>query len=219
MLIGSFGIFAIMPAHTVRFGIWCLIQVLLRVKVEGAERVPLTGGALIAANHVSLMDAALVGIVTPRIVRFLVWAPYYRIRATRAFFHVFNAIPVEAGSAKLIVRALNKARAELERGKLVGIFPEGGITKSGNVEPFTRGFGRIVDGTGKPIVPVHVEGAFGHPLSYKGGGPCRSWENWWRPQITVRVGEPIYNPIAPEELRRVIVELGGVREQEAVSWK
>jgi len=219
MLIGSFGIFAIMPAHTVRFGIWCLIQVLLRVKVEGAERVPLTGGALIAANHVSLMDAALVGIVTPRIVRFLVWAPYYRIRATRAFFHVFNAIPVEAGSAKLIVRALNKARAELERGKLVGIFPEGGITKSGNVEPFTRGFGRIVDGTGKPIVPVHVEGAFGHPLSYKGGGPCRSWEKWWRPQITVRVGEPIYNPIAPEELRRVIVELGGVREQEAVSWK
>ena len=219
MFVGSFGIFAMMPAHTVRFGLWCIIQCLLRVEVEGAERVPRTGGALIASNHISLADAALVGMTTPRIVRFLVWAPYYRIWATRAFFLVFDAIPVQPGAAKLIIHALNKARAELERGKLVGIFPEGHITFTGSMEPFTRGFGRIVDGTGKPIIPVHIEGMFGHPLSYKGGGPLRSWRRCWRPKITVRVGAPIYEPIAPEDLRQVILELGGVREQEVAAWK
>jgi acyl-[acyl-carrier-protein]-phospholipid O-acyltransferase/long-chain-fatty-acid--[acyl-carrier-protein] ligase len=156
---------------------------------------------------------------TPRIVRFLVWAPFYRIRATRAFFLAFEAIPVQPGSAKLIVNALNKARAELERGKLVGIFPEGGVTRSGEIEPFTRGFGRIVEGTGRPVIPVHIDGMWGHPLSLKGGAIGKSWERWWRPVITVRVGEPIYKPIAPEDLRRVVLALGGVRAEEAVSWK
>jgi 1-acyl-sn-glycerol-3-phosphate acyltransferase len=114
----------------------------------------------------------------------------------------------------MIVAALRTAREELERGKLVGIFPEGSVTPSGNVEPFTRGFGKIVDGTGKPVIPVHVEGMFGHPLSYKGGGLMKSWERWWRPRITVRVGEPIYGAISPEELRRVVMELGGIHAEE-----
>jgi acyl-[acyl-carrier-protein]-phospholipid O-acyltransferase/long-chain-fatty-acid--[acyl-carrier-protein] ligase len=217
--VGAFGLFARMPAVSVRFGLWCIVECLLRVTVEGAERVPREGGALIVSNHVSLADSALVGMVTPRIIRFLVWAPYYRIRATRAFFLVFEAIPIEPHSAKLVLTALNKARAELERGRLVGIFPEGAITKSGETGAFTRGFGRIVEGTGRPIIPVHIEGMFGHPLSYEGGGPLRTWKRWWRPEVRVRVGEPIYEAIAPEELRRVVLELGGVREQEAVSWK
>jgi acyl-[acyl-carrier-protein]-phospholipid O-acyltransferase/long-chain-fatty-acid--[acyl-carrier-protein] ligase len=219
MVAGSFGAFAIMPARTVRFGLWCITVCLLKVKVEGAERVPSQGGALIASNHISFADSILIGMVTQRIVRFLVWAPYYRVRITRPFFLVFDAIPVQPGSAKTIVTALNKARAELERGKLVGIFPEGHITISGEVAPFTRGFGRIVDGTGAPLIPVHIEGMFGHPMSYKGGRIFRSWEKLWRPLVTVRVGEPILEPISPEELRRVILELGGVHEQEAVSWK
>jgi acyl-[acyl-carrier-protein]-phospholipid O-acyltransferase/long-chain-fatty-acid--[acyl-carrier-protein] ligase len=208
ILAGGVGAFALLPAITVRFMLWCLTTSLLRVHVEGAERVPRKGGALMVSNHVSYADAALVGMTTPRIVRFLVWAPFYRIRATRAFFLIFQAIPVNPGSAKMVVNALKKARTELERGKLVGIFPEGSITRSGEIEPFTRGFGRIVDGTGLPLIPVHIEGMFGHPLSCKGGSAMKSWERWWRPEITVRVGEPIYTPIAPEELRQVVLELG-----------
>jgi acyl-[acyl-carrier-protein]-phospholipid O-acyltransferase/long-chain-fatty-acid--[acyl-carrier-protein] ligase len=199
--------------------LWCIATSLLRVRLEGAERVPRTGGALMVSNHLSYADAVLVGMTTPRIIRFLVWAPFYRIKITRAFFLAFEAIPVEPGSAKLVVNALKKAREQLVRGKLVGIFPEGGVSRTGNVEPFTRGFGRIVEGTGLPVIPVHIEGMFGHPLSYKGGGLGRSWERWWRPVITVRVGEPIYGAIEPEELRRVVTELGGVREREAVTWK
>jgi hypothetical protein len=47
------------------------------------------------------------------------------------------------------------------------------------------------------------------PLSYKGGGLAQSWEHLWRPRITVRVGEPIHEAVAPEELRRIAMDLGG----------
>jgi acyl-[acyl-carrier-protein]-phospholipid O-acyltransferase/long-chain-fatty-acid--[acyl-carrier-protein] ligase len=76
-----------------------------------------------------------------------------------------------------------------------------------------------VDGTGAPLIPVYIDGMFGHPMSCKGGAAFRSWERLWRPRITVRVGEPIYHPIAPDELRRIVLELGNVRGQEALSWK
>jgi len=219
MLLGSFAIFAMMPARTVRFGLWCIVETFLRVTIEGAENVPHEGGALIVSNHVSFADAPLVGMTTQRIIRFLVWAPYYKVRITRAFFLVFDAIPVQTGSTKMIVTALAKAREELERGKLVGIFPEGHITKSGEISPFTRGYLKIVEGTGKPVIPVHIDGMFGHPLSYQGGGLFRSWKKLWRPRIAIRVGKPIYEAITPEELRRVVLELGGIREQEVVEWK
>jgi len=210
MLAGTAGAVATMPAISLRFVLWCVVNSFLRIRIEGLERVPRTGGALIVCNHVSYADAVLVGMTTPRIIRFLMWAPYYRIPLGQVFFRALHAIPVNSGSAKTIVQALHSARTELERGKLVGIFPEGSVSKSGEVEPFARGFSRIVDGTGKPVIPMHIEGMFGHPLSYKGGGLAKSWERLWRPVITVRVGEPIHEAVAPEELRRIVRELGGV---------
>lgn len=209
MLAGTICAVALMPAISLRFVLWCLANSLLRVRVEGAERVPREGGALIVCNHLSYADAVLVGMTTPRIIRFLMWAPFYEIKPAQVFFRAFHAIPVRGQSAKTIVPALKTAREELERGRLVGIFPEGGVSRSGDVEPFTRGFARIVDGTGKPVIPMHIDGIFGHPLSYKGGGLAKSWERLWRPRIRVRVGEPIHEAIAPEELRRIVVALGG----------
>jgi acyl-[acyl-carrier-protein]-phospholipid O-acyltransferase/long-chain-fatty-acid--[acyl-carrier-protein] ligase len=217
MFAGTVGAVALLPALTLRFLLWMIANMLFRIRIEGADRIPRTGGALLVANHVSYADAVLVGMTTPRIPRFLMWAPYYNVRAARIFFQAFHAIPVQTGSAKTIVAALQTARSELQSGKLVAIFPEGSVTASGNIEPFTRGYSRIVDGTGKPIVPVHVEGMYGHPLSYKNGGLFRSWERLWRPRITVRVGEPIFDAISPEDLRQIVADLGGVRRQEAVS--
>jgi acyl-[acyl-carrier-protein]-phospholipid O-acyltransferase/long-chain-fatty-acid--[acyl-carrier-protein] ligase len=219
MLLGSIAISMMMPVITVRFGLLCIVQTLARVQVEGGENVPWKGGALLVSNHVSFADAPLLGMTTPRLIRFLIWAPYYKVPVTNAFFRLFDAIPVQTGSAKMIVGALKKAREELERGKLVGIFPEGHITQTGEMSPFTRGYLKIVEGTGAPVIPVYIDGMFGHPLSYKGGGILRSWEKVWRPRIRVLVGEPIYDSITPEELRRRVLELGGIREEEAVEWK
>jgi acyl-[acyl-carrier-protein]-phospholipid O-acyltransferase/long-chain-fatty-acid--[acyl-carrier-protein] ligase len=207
MLAGSLYIARILPGTTVRFLLWCAMTLLFRVRVEGAGRIPKTGGGLLVANHSSYADAVLVGQCTPRIPRFLMWRPIFNTPGIRFFFEVLHAIPISAESPKNTIHALRAARAAIEAGELVAIFPEGSITRTGEIEPFQRGFERIIDGLDTPIVPMYVSGLWGHPLSLKGGKLFASWEKVLRPVVNIRIGEPIRRPIGPAELRDVILAL------------
>lgn len=190
-----------------RFVLWCAATLLFRIRVEGAENVPPSGAALLVSNHISYADAVLVGYTTPRIVRFLMWKPIYDARFFNYFFRLMRAIPIDAGSPKTTLRALRAARTELAAGKLVAIFPEGNISLDGDLQPFERGFERILDDTGAPIIPMHVGGLYGHPLSYRGGGLFRSWQKLWRPVATVRIGPPVHRSLSPAELRQIVADL------------
>jgi acyl-[acyl-carrier-protein]-phospholipid O-acyltransferase/long-chain-fatty-acid--[acyl-carrier-protein] ligase len=192
----------------VRFILWCAANLLFRIRVCGAENIPQAGPALLVSNHISYADAVMVGYPTPRIVRFLMWQPIYQAPVFNYFFRVLKAIPIDARSPKATVRALRAARQELAAGEIVAIFPEGFISKDGEVGPFERGFERILDGQNTPVIPMHVRGLYGHPLSVRGGAPFKSWQKLWRPQVTVRIGPPVAAGISPEELRQVVIELG-----------
>jgi acyl-[acyl-carrier-protein]-phospholipid O-acyltransferase / long-chain-fatty-acid--[acyl-carrier-protein] ligase len=207
MLTGSLAVARLMPATAIRFVLWCISMMLFRIRVEGPGRVPRTGAALIVANHVSYADSVFVGLTTPRIIRFLIWRPIYEIPFAKRIFRILLAIPLEPRSPRGTIQALRSARQELLRGNLVAIFPEGEVTRTGDLNPFERGFERIVHGTGAPIIPMNIEGIYGHPLSCKGGALLRSWERVWRPRITVKIGEPIHTVLSPAELRRVVEEL------------
>jgi acyl-[acyl-carrier-protein]-phospholipid O-acyltransferase/long-chain-fatty-acid--[acyl-carrier-protein] ligase len=196
-----------MPCRIVRFVLWCAATLLFRIRVEGAGNIPQTGAALLVSNHISYADAVLVGYTTPRIVRFLMWQPIYEAPLFNYFFRVLRAIPIGAASPKATVRALRAARAELVRGELVAIFPEGLISRNGDVGPFERGFARILDGTDAPVIPMHVSGLYGHPLSCRGGSPFKSWHNLWRPEVAVRIGPPVRRHLSPAELRQIVAEL------------
>jgi 1-acyl-sn-glycerol-3-phosphate acyltransferase len=198
-----------MTLRLVRFVLRCTVAVLFRIRVEGAENIPETGGALIVSNHVSYADAVLVGGTTSRVVRFLMWRPIYEAPLFNYFFRLLRAIPIDAASPKGTVRALQAARAELENRGLVAIFPEGFISRDGNIGPFQRGFERILDGITVPVIPMHVSGLFGHPLSCSGGGAFKSWHRLWRPEVTVRIGQPVYQRLSPAELRQIVVTLPG----------
>jgi acyl-[acyl-carrier-protein]-phospholipid O-acyltransferase / long-chain-fatty-acid--[acyl-carrier-protein] ligase len=200
-------IVAVMPALVVRFILLTVRNLLFRVTITGRENIPAKGGALIASNHVSLADAVLVGSVTRRFIRFLMWQPYFEIKAVRPFFRLLHAIPVPNGAPKEVLRAMHHAREELINGRLVGIFPEGGITRTGQVMPFERGVERILKGLTVPIVPVFVDGLWGHALSYAGGKPFSIWRGPWRPHVVIVIGKPIYEPVSAAELRLRILLL------------
>lgn len=191
-----------------RFFLWCVATLLFRIRIEGAENIPQSGPALLVSNHISYADAALIGYTTPRIVRFLMWQPIYDTPVFNYFFRIMRAIPIDAASPKATLRALRAARTELTEGKLVAIFPEGFISLTGDIGPFERGFERILDGTGAPVIPMHVRGLYGHPLSYRGGGLFRSWQKLWRPVATVRIGPPIHQSLSPAQLRQIVADLG-----------
>jgi 1-acyl-sn-glycerol-3-phosphate acyltransferase len=154
-----------------------------------------------------------VGLCTDRIPRFIIWKPIYDIPIAKNIFDVLLAIPIDASSPKPTIRALRTAKEEIEKGTLIALFPEGQITRSGHLEKFERGYERIVADTGVPIIPIHIGGMWGHPLSCKGGALGKSKDKLFRPKVRIRVGRPLPTDATPEELRAAILELGEGEEQ------
>jgi 1-acyl-sn-glycerol-3-phosphate acyltransferase len=101
------------------------------------------------------------------------------------------------------------------------MFPEGHITLDGEIKEFKRGYERIVRGLAVPIIPIGIEGVWGHWLSCKNGDAFRTWDTDWRPKVSIRVGAPIWEPITPEELRLKVIALAtegaGATAADAVS--
>jgi acyl-[acyl-carrier-protein]-phospholipid O-acyltransferase/long-chain-fatty-acid--[acyl-carrier-protein] ligase len=202
----------LVPAPLVRFILWILAKLLFKIRIVGADNIPKKGGALIVSNHVSYADAVLIGCATPRFIRFLMWQPLYESKWLNPFCRLLYAIPIPTHS-KESLRALRNARTELEKGSLVCIFPEGEITRTSHVKPFERGVDVITRGIDStPVIPVYLDGMWGHALSLKGGRPFSSRLRL-RHQVTVYIGEPIFsdsNPgdVSSERLYQRVLELG-----------
>ncbi len=202
----------LVPAAVVRFVVWCISQVFFRVRIVGAENLPKHGGALIVANHVSYADAILIGCASPRLIRFLMWQPLYENKWLNPICRLFETIPLPHGSPKEALRALRHAHADLADGKLVCIFPEGGLTRTSHVQPFERGVELVARGVESgPIIPIYLDGLWGHALSLKGGRPFASRLRFRYP-VTVYIGRPIVNraeeKVTAVQLRERILELG-----------
>lgn len=159
------------PAFTMAF----------RLKTHGREHVPRKGAAILAANHASFLDPILIGICARRPVRFLVANDFYRDPRLHAVLRWLGAIPV--GGDAGMVRSFRRISGLIERGGLLGIFPEGGITRDGAMKPFRAGAAVLALRTGVPLIPIHVDGTFDAlPRHAK-------WPRFV--PITVRIGPPI----------------------------
>ena len=165
----------LVPAPLVRLILWSLAKLFFKIRIVGADNIPKKGGALIVSNHVSYADAILIGCATPRFIRFLMWQPLYENKWLKPFCRLLYAIPIPTRSPKESLRALRNARTELEKGSLVCIFPEGELTRTSHVKPFERGVEVITRGLDStPVIPVYLDGLWGHALSLKGGRPFAS---------------------------------------------
>jgi acyl-[acyl-carrier-protein]-phospholipid O-acyltransferase/long-chain-fatty-acid--[acyl-carrier-protein] ligase len=193
----------LLPAALVRFVVWSFTQVLFRINVVGRENLPKTGGALLVSNHVSYADAILIGCTTDRTIRFLMWQQLYENKWLRPFCHLFETIPLPTNAPKETLRALRSARRQVELGNLVGIFPEGGLTRTSHVMPFERGVEVVLRGLeSTPVIPIYLDGLWGHALSTK-----RSRLRL-RHRVTIFIGEPIKCSVSAELLYQRVLELG-----------
>jgi len=136
------------PAFTLAF----------RLRTQGREHVPRKGAAIIAANHASFLDPILIGMCSRRPVRFLVAREFYLDPRLSALLRWLGAIPV-GGDAGMI-RSFRHIADVIRGGGILGIFPEGGITRDGVLKPFRAGAAVIALRMGVPVVPIHVGGTF-----------------------------------------------------------
>ena len=197
----------LLPDFFVRFVLWIFTHTLYRIRIVGQEHIPLRGPALLVSNHVSFVDALIIGASVPRFIRFMLHREYYDMGALKWLFRLMKSIPVSASNRRDIVHALQSARKELEEGQVVCIFAEGGISRIGHLLPFKRGFEKIVQGTDFPIIPVHLDQLWGSIFSFKEGRFFWKWPKLSPYPVTVSFGAPLSSNATVHEVRQAVLEL------------
>lgn len=179
-----------------------------KLRVRGKENVPEKGGALLVCNHLSYIDPLFVGAALSRRVHFMMHRSFFDVPIVGNFARVMGAIPVSAeDSPKEKIRTLQRAADLAAEGRVVCIFAEGGISRSGALLPFMRGLEKIARRAQVPIVPVSLNGVFGSIFSFESGKVF-----WKMPKripypVDVRFSEPM--PFdTPAHIVRDRVQLG-----------
>ena len=131
---------------------------LWRFELEGFDRLPPEGPAILAPNHVSFLDSAFLMLHVPRNISFVGKAEYMDSWTTRFLFPMMGMIPIDRSGGERSRAALDTAAAVLRRGELFGIFPEGTRSRDGFLYKGRTGAARLALEVGCPIYPVGIVG-------------------------------------------------------------
>ncbi|MFJ2332933.1 MFS transporter [Pseudomonas helleri] len=202
-------IFKIVPEFTMRFMIWLLSHSMYRVKHKNLEAIPDEGAALLVCNHVSFVDALLIGGAVRRPIRFVMYYKIYNLPVLNFIFRTAGAIPI-AGRAEdeaTYERAFRKIAQYLNDGELVCIFPEGKLTSDGQISEFKAGVRVILEQTPVPVIPMALQGLWG---SFFSRDPNKGFFHRLWSRVTLVAGAPIPASEATQKLlRERVSELRG----------
>jgi|JI9StandDraft_1071089.scaffolds.fasta_scaffold249715_1 1-acyl-sn-glycerol-3-phosphate acyltransferase len=155
-----------------------------RITTEGAEHIPAAGGAIIAPNHISVLDSFFVPLTVGRRMTYVGKAEYMDDWKTKWVFPAIGMIPIDRSGGDASQRALDAAAGVLEAGELFGIYPEGTRARDGKLHKGHTGLARLAMRTGAPIVPVGIIGTDAvQPPDAKFPKPFR--------RVHIRFGRPI----------------------------
>ncbi len=198
----------LLPEAFLRFCGWLLAHSLYRIRVLHPERIPEKGGALLVANHVSWVDWLVLAATTRRRVRFLIYRQYFEWWPLRSLFRLAHCIPIASGDDPAVMaESVAEAGRALQEGHIVCIFAEGAVTRTGHLQTFRRGYQRIVQDIGIPIIPVHLDGLWGSIFSHERGKLLFKVPRAVPYPVTVSFGEPLPPRAEPYQLRDAIQRL------------
>ncbi|MEY4753610.1 MAG: hypothetical protein RJA44_1285 [Pseudomonadota bacterium] len=181
-------IFLLVPEYLLRFFAFMLARCVYRFRVRGDEHIPVEGAAVLVCNHVSFVDAILLMAASPRPIRFLMDHRIFATPLLGTVFRLAKAIPVapQKEDAQAYEAAFEAADQVLAEGDLLGIFPEGAITRDGELQPFRGGVAKILARRPVPVVPMALQGLWGSYFSRIEGG--QAMVRPWRRGLFNRVG-------------------------------
>ncbi len=192
--------------------LWLLAHTLYRFRVLNSENIPKVGGALIVCNHVSYVDWLALWVASPRSVRFVLWNGYYRNPLPRFLLSWArrNTIRIDdrVNRPHAVVAGLKQVAAALDAGEIVVIFPEGQVTRSGNMFPFGRGIEHILKhtATAVPVIPACTGGLWGGFFSHGHGPALRKFPSALRPRVAVWFGLALNKGMKATDYRLAVQE-------------
>ena len=206
-------IFSIVPEFLMRFLSWIMVRALYRVRVHGVhDNIPEEGPALIVCNHVSYMDALILSASIPRPVRFVMYYKIFDIPVMRWIFATAKAIPI-AGAREnpdIMREAFEEVEDALRDGQLVCIFPEGALTKDGEIAPFKSGVEKILAACPVPVVPMALRNMWGSMWSRRDSRLRRARvPRRFRAPIEVIAGPALPPSSSAEQMQDVVQALRG----------
>ncbi len=205
-------IFSLVPEFLMRFLAWLLVHTIYRVQKEGLERIPPTGGCVVVCNHVSFVDAIVIAACVRRPIRFVMDHRIFHIPVLNFIFRTMNAIPIAPAKedAAMKERAFEEAAKALRAGEIVGIFPEGRLTETGELNVFRPGLQRILEQAPALVVPLALRGLWGSFFSRSHQGKAmRRWRGMFS-RIALVAGTPFSPEMAsPEALQKSVLGLRG----------
>ena len=194
----------------IRFVVWILTNIIYRVKEEGRNNIPEEGPAVLVSNHVSYVDALLIASTSPRPIRFVMDHNIFKNPLLGWFFRLVKAIPIapEKVCEKTYRSAFESVSQVLNEGHLVCIFPEGKLTKTGEMNEFKSGIEKIIAKDPVPVIPIGLLGLWGSFFSHKEGSafskpPKRFWS-----RVKINIGELVpAQKVRSSELHQIVAEL------------
>jgi 1-acyl-sn-glycerol-3-phosphate acyltransferase len=206
-------IFSLVPEFLMRFLAWLLIHTIHRVSTVDVERIPEEGPAVLVCNHVSYVDAIVILAASPRPIRFVMDHRIFKTPLLGFIFRTGKAIPIASAKEDpwLMEKAFVDIAHALHDGELVCIFPEGKLTRTGELNEFRGGIAKIVERSQVPVIPMALRGLWGSVFSRDPSNVFeRSFARGWRSRLALAVGRPVPpQEVTPEHLQEQVLALRG----------
>ncbi|HEY1151562.1 MAG TPA: MFS transporter [Pseudoduganella sp.] len=206
-------IFSLVPEFLMRFLAWLLIHTVHKVKTVDADRIPEEGAAVLVCNHVSYVDAIVIGAASPRPIRFVMDHRIFNMPFFGWIFRTAKAIPIAPSSEDpwLMEKAFVDIAHALHDGELVCIFPEGKLTRTGEMNEFKGGISKVIERSQVPVIPMALRGLWGHLLSRSQDNLLeRAFRKGFRSRLALAVGQPVEPvDVTPELLFQRVKALRG----------
>lgn len=194
----SIYIYTVIPEFLMRFVCVIITKMIYRVKVEGHENIPHDGPAVIICNHVTFIDWLVISASIRRPLRFVMHYEFFQMPIMNFFFKSAKVIPIAGAKEdpEMMARAFESIAATLADNEIVCIFPEGAITRNGELSPFRPGIEKVIARSPVPVIPMALKGMWGSFFSRKYGGAASKYsvipKNAWS-KIELKI-QPAWKP-------------------------
>jgi acyl-[acyl-carrier-protein]-phospholipid O-acyltransferase / long-chain-fatty-acid--[acyl-carrier-protein] ligase len=188
--------------------VWSLSRLLYRVRALGVAHIPESGGAVVIANHLSYVDVVVLQLACPRPLRFMAFRGPGTGRLLNWIFRRAGVVEIAPGRSS---RWLRDAVRILEAGELLCVFPEGGISRTGQLMAVRKGFELMARRARVPVIPAAIDGLWGSVFSFAGGRYLWKAPRLLPTPVCVAFGEPIpYARADSPTARAALMELGAL---------